>query len=164
MRKQVTLLPRSTRARPEAPPPHCRSPPPPRNALATIIFAEYEAALEPDDGADRADAPEEAIEAETAMETFDSVATELLSIAVAPKRRPGPAQQAAPDAALPPAAVPADAVDADGDVDLVVPAKARPQKRPKKAGAKRAKLQVQRQRAKRVKKKRAVAHAKPRSR
>lgn len=98
--------------------------------------------------------------AEHVLETFDAVATELLSIAVPAKKRPAaPRPELDGQAAAQPRA---DAADADGDIDL-----ARPLPRPKrrtKAGEKLAKHRLQKQRAKHVKRKRLAARAKPRNR
>lgn len=111
------------------------------------------------------------------LETFDSVATELLSIPVAVKKRPSPAAQAAavavgivaPGEKLPLAAATAGGevslMDADGDVDLVGGKAQHAQKRKKQShGEKHAKRKLQKQRAKHIKQRRSAARAKPRNR
>lgn len=99
-----------------------------------------------------ADADEPAAAAH-AIEAFDSLASELLSIPVAARKRPAPPPPAQP--AAPSLVLRIDATDCDGDIDLTK-ADAHKAKAPKraKAGEKKAKRKLQRARAKVHKKKR----------
>lgn len=101
---------------------------------------------------------DEPSEAEHAIEAFGSLASELLSIPVAARKRPAEAAAAAAQPSAPNLVLQIDAVDDDGDIDLTK-ADAKKAKAPKraKAGEKKAKRKLQRARAKVHKKKRTTS-------
>jgi hypothetical protein len=99
---------------------------------------------------------DEPTEAEHAIEAFDSLASELLAIPVAARKRPAPPPVAKPSEQR--LVLQLNAVDGDGDIDLTTAdsKKAKTTKRAK-AGEKKAKRKLQRARAKTHKKKRTTS-------